>query len=79
MSKYFELREKMMLEKKISVGDSIIAMGIRAKIKELFYSDRYVEMKDGKYQIFYDVEFIDTNGIYRHWKSYFDGGHVEFA
>ncbi len=75
---YNKLQEKMRKEKKISVGDTIIAMGIKAKVKEIYYSDRYVEEKNGKYNIFYDVEFKDTNGVYRHWKSYFDGGHIEF-
>ena len=79
MREYFKLQKKMMAEKKIEVGDTIVAKRIRAKIAELLYFDRYVEEKNGTYGIFYDVEFIDTNGNYRHWKSYFDGGHVEFT
>lgn len=76
---YFEKLKMMKNEKPIEVGDTIVAQGIRATIECLYYFDRYVEEKNGKYEIFYDVEFKDTKGIHRHWKSYFDGGYVEFT
>lgn len=76
MKDYFEVLETMTKMPKVKIGSIINCQGITSEIKELYYSDRYVTLKDDEYQIFYDVEFKDTNGIYRHWKSYFDGGKI---
>lgn len=48
------------------IGDKIRSHGIEVTIGTLYYSDCY----DGVW----DVEFIDTNGQYRHWKQQYDGG-----
>ena len=53
-------------------GDKINAMGIAVTIGDtIYYSDSYSD-HNGKRQ--YDIEFKDSNGQYRHWKSEFDGG-----
>lgn len=50
-------------------GDTIVCKGIRATIKEIKYQDYFHD--DG-----FITEFIDTNGNYRSWKQYIDGGKV---
>lgn len=76
----YKLQEELNSEPEISIGDTIICKGIRATIAELYYADRCVEWNDEKNSFvkYYDVEFKDTNGIHRRWKSYFDGGHIEY-
>lgn len=49
-------------------GDKIRCQGFTVTIKEIHY--QYYD--DG----FWDIEFTDTNGNYRHWKQYFDGGEL---
>ena len=77
--------QKKANEIKVKVGDTIKAMGVTCTIKEIYYSDVYVECgnamfkeckDENEYYIFYDVEFRDTNNVYRHWKSSFDGGTI---
>ena len=53
--------------KKAMKGAKVKAMGIIATIDILYYSD--YDERDG-----WDIEFKDTNGIYRHWKQIYDGG-----
>lgn len=48
------------------VGDKIQCMGITVTIGSIYYSDCW----DGVW----DIEFKDTDGNYRHWKQYYDGG-----
>lgn len=79
MRDYFELKDEMLKVRKAQKGDQINCQGLTCTIDEIYYSDRYVEEKDGDYHIFYDIEFIDTRGEYRHWKSMFDGGHLILA
>ena len=47
-------------------GDRIHAHGITVTIDKLYYS----EFLDGTW----DIEFVDSDGHYRHWKQYYDGG-----
>ena len=83
-----EVEEQMRSKRMVEVGDKIRAKGITCTIAKIYYKERYVEpihiyneekheyeMGDD-YKIFYDIEFEDTNGVYRHWKSAFDGGEV---
>ena len=74
--RYSEKMEMMQRAKDANVGDRICCQGITCTIGEIFYYDKYVEEKNGKYEVFYDIEFKDTNNHYRHWKSYFDGGKL---
>lgn len=50
------------------VGDIVKANDISATIAKIFYQD----FNEGQW----DIEFVDTNEIYRHWKSCFDGGVI---
>lgn len=57
--------------KKAKIGDIIKVGRITAVIAKLYYSDFY--------RGDWDVEFEDTDGNYRHWKSCFDGGTLTEA
>ena len=78
-----KLERELYLEPKVQIGDTIIVpkLGIIATIEKLYYSFRCIEWHNEKqeYVKLYDVEFVDTKGNYRHWKSYFDGGYIKFA
>jgi len=50
-------------------GDIITCQRIRAIIKEITFQEYWED--DGYY-----VEFRDTNGVYRNWKQWVDGGTV---
>lgn len=54
--------------KKAKIGDTINVGRTTAVIAKLYYTDYY----EGNW----DVEFEDTQGNYRHWKSCFDGGEL---
>ena len=56
------------LHDEICVGDSISALGLTFEVAKIMYQDFY----GGQW----DVEFLDPNGGYHHWKSEFDGGKV---
>lgn len=47
-------------------GDMIYCKGIYVTIADILYQDFY----EGNF----DIEFTDTEGIYRHWKQEYDGG-----
>ena len=53
---------------KVSIGDSITALGHTYMVGEIIYQDCF----NGNY----DVEFLDHSGDYHHWKSEFDGGYI---
>lgn len=61
--------------KQVEVGDKISALGVIVTIKEILYQDWYSrnDFNTGEY---WDVEFIDSLGNYRHWVSQYDGGKV---
>lgn len=79
----YKLEEELNAEPEVKVGDIIVVpkFRIKAKIEKLYYSFRCIEWHNEKeeYVKLYDIDFVDTNGIYRHWKSYFDGGYIEYA
>lgn len=87
MKNYFEANQKAYEEyQKVKVGDKVTARGLTTTIAEIYYCDVYAESgnamfkeakDENKYYIFYDIEFRDSNGNYRHWKSSFDGGVLE--
>lgn len=58
---------------KVKPGDIIICQGIRALIAKIAYQECY-PLGDGKYEWF--MEFTDTKGVYRSWKSELDGGRI---
>lgn len=45
-------------------------MRITATVKKVLYSEKWHDD--------YDIEFIDTDGKYRHWKQWDDGGTITF-
>lgn len=75
-----QLEKELESEPVIMPGDTVVVpkFGIKAVIEKVYYAFRCVEWHNerGEFIKHYDVEFIDTNGNYRHWKSYFDGGHI---
>lgn len=73
-----KVEEKLRNMRPISVGDKIIHDNRTYWVEKLVYADSYIEEKDGKYDIFHYVEFVDQYDEYRHWKSYFDGGNVVY-
>lgn len=57
-------------------GDIVTCQGIKAKIAAIHYQDfSPSDRNDGTCD--WDIEFMDTEGNYRHWKSYFDGGSIK--
>lgn len=84
MTTYFEANKEAFEEsKRVKVGDKVKVGYTTCTIAEIAYIDVYAEtghpmFKESKdpdtYYIFYDIEFRDTNGVYRHWKSSYDGG-----
>lgn len=55
-------------------GDIIICQGIRAEIAKIAYQECYPLDDKGNYEWF--MEFTDTKGVYRSWKSELDGGRI---
>lgn len=54
--------------KNIHKGDHIACMGEVVTVGKILYRDYYAGT--------WDVEFIDTEGNYRHWKQALDGGKL---
>lgn len=55
--------------KQLEPGDTIICKGIRATILTITFQEYWEG--EGFY-----AEFRDTNGVYRNWKQWVDGGEV---
>jgi len=64
--------------RRVKAGDKIKAMGTVATIESIFYQDCYLEYDDKNPDGYWlwDIEFMDTNQHYRHWKQFFDKGEV---
>lgn len=67
-----------MFKRKLEVGDSIICKGEKAEIGEILFQDAYVEDWVDEDRKYIDIEFKDTKGKYRHWKSHLDGGKIMY-
>ena len=66
------------MKRALEPGDKIKAKGIVAIIDKITFQDFYIDEcsfseNDRSYII---IEFFDTNGIYRSWKSHVDGGTI---
>lgn len=72
ISDYDLVMEGSAFYRKIRPGDIICSHGIKALVLEIF-SQHY---KESSYEI--DIEFKDSNGKYRRWRNYLDGGNVEY-
>ena len=53
----------------LEVGDIVICQGIQVTIAEITFQEYWKD--EGFY-----AEFYDTNGCYRNWKQWVDGGEV---
>lgn len=68
----------MNTEKQVRPGDAICALGHTFTIGKILYQD-YNGDRDqagGGDCWGYDIEFLDTDGIYHHWKQNQDHGEV---
>ena len=53
--------------KTAKIGDVINCMGMSVTITHIFYQEHYE---------YWDIEFLDSNNNYRHWKQCYDGGEL---
>lgn len=60
------------IAKDLEIGDEIICNNQKIMITKILTQEAYVFSGEEVY----DIEFIDNNGNYRHWKSNLDGGTV---
>jgi len=60
------------MDKEKVKGAIISALGITCVVDKVFYAH---EEKVGT-DTGWDIEFVDTNGQYRHWKQWYDGGKI---
>lgn len=60
--------------KKLETGDTIICKGIKATIASITFQEYWGDDKTREWGFY--AEFRDTNGVYRNWKQYIDGGEV---
>lgn len=69
----------MVVKRPLAVGDSVKCGGERVTIGKILFQDAYhANLRPGEKRIsdYYDIEFEDSKGKYRHWKSNVDGGIV---
>lgn len=60
-------------------GDKIRCMKMVVEIgKTIHYQDCYWEVTEDHPEgaWYWDIEFVDSQGMYRHWKQMFDGGEL---
>ena len=55
--------------KTLEIGDKVKCQGITCTIKEVAFQEYYEGYG-------FVTEFRDTNGVYRNWKQWVDGGEV---
>lgn len=58
----------------LEAGDTIVCQRIKATIKEITFQEYWGDDKSREWGFY--IEFRDTNGTYRNWKQYIDGGEV---
>ena len=56
--------------KAAKIGDKVTAHGQTYEIAKIFYQE-YWESHD-----LWNIEFLDPNGGYHHWKQSYDGGYL---
>lgn len=64
-------------KRKLVSGDTIVSMGVSVVIREVLSQDLYNDEYDDS-RSYVDIEFLDSKGMYRHWKSSLDGGYVRY-
>ena len=60
----------------VKPGDTVTAHGLTFKIGQLIYQEHWLDTTSRHMQVLHDIEFLDTDGGYHHWKSAWDGGHI---
>ena len=66
------------MKNELQVGDYIICKGNKVKVAEILAQDFYF-CDYSPERSYIDIEFTDSKGKYRHWKSNLDGGTLEYA
>ena len=69
----------MVVKRPLAVGDSVKCRGERVTIGKILSQDAYhANLRPGEKGTsdYYNIEFEDSKGNYRHWKSNIDGGIV---
>ncbi len=61
--------------KELEAGDKISAYGLTFEIKQVL-SQQYFDRGDAPDSEYWDVEFLDNNGGYHHYKSSQDRGMI---
>ena len=56
------------------IGDKINAHGITVTIAKILYQEYYYDRWENSDD--WDIELIDENGNYRHWRTWVDGGKL---
>lgn len=69
----------MNITKKLDIGDVIECRGTKAKIAKIISQDAFIPKEGGNVPPYIDIEFEDTNGKYRRWRSELDGGKVYYT
>lgn len=59
--------------KEVKPGDAIRCMGITVVIEKIYYAHYFGGGHDDDGWM---IEFVDSNGNYRYWKQYLDGGEI---
>ena len=60
----------------VKPGDMVIAQGLTFKIGQLIYQEHWLDTTSRHMQVLHDIEFLDTDGGYHHWKSAWDDGWI---
>lgn len=69
----------MNITRKLDIGDVIECRGTKAKIAKIISQDAFIPKKDVLLDPHIDIEFEDTNGKYRRWRSELDGGKIHYS
>lgn len=68
------MKKKLTVKRELEVGDIIVAKGGKATISSIISQDTYFGSNYCDDSV--NIEFRDSNGNYRSWKSDIDGGYV---
>lgn len=69
----------MNILRKLEVGDAITSKGVTAVISKIISQDALIPEKGSLVAPYINIEFVDTKGKYRSWKSESDGGSIDYT
>lgn len=69
----------MKILRKLEVRDSITCKGVTVVIDKIISQDAYIPEKGSLVAPYINIEFVDTKGKYRSWKSEIDGGSIDYT